>query len=158
MSTSLNFSPLFRPTLGVDWLLNALEPLGAVAAPGSSPAYDISKTGENSYRVSIAVPGFTQSELAITQEQNMLVVSGQKADEQNVQYLYRGINDAAFQSRFQLADYVMVTGADLVNGVLTIELQRELPEEMKPRQIAIAAGQAGAPQDPKQIEADKQAA
>ena len=158
MSTSLDFSPFLRPTLGFEWLLNALEPQGGVAALGTSPSYDISRTGENSYRISVAVPGFAQDELAITQEQNMLVVSGKKTAEQNVQYLYRGINDDSFQTRFQLADHVTVTGADLANGVLTIELQRELPEEMKPRQIAIATSQPTTPQEAKQIEADKQAA
>ena len=158
MSTLVNFSPLFRPTIGFDWLLDALEPVGAMGAVDAAPAYDLAKTGENSYRISVAVPGFKQDELAITQEQNMLLVSGKKAAEPNVQYLHRGINDGSFQSRFQLADYVMVSGASLVDGVLTIELQRELPQEMRPRQIAIATGQATMPQEPKQIEADKQAA
>ena len=157
MSTNFDFSPLFRSTIGFDRLLNALQAERALATAGSSPSYDIAKTGENSYRISVAVPGFSQDELAITQEQNTLLVSGKKAD-QDAQYLHRGIGGSSFQSRFQLADHVLVTGAGLANGVLSIELTLELPEEMKPRQIAISSGQATTPQEPKQIEADKQAA
>jgi molecular chaperone IbpA len=157
MSTNFDFSPLFRSTIGFDWLLNALQSESALAAAGSSPSFDIAKTGNDSYRISVAVPGFSQDELSITQEQNTLLVSGKKA-EQDAQYLHRGIGGSTFQSRFQLADHVLVTGAGLANGVLTIELKREVPEEMKPRRVAIASGQATAPREPKQIEADKKAA
>ena len=158
MSTSFDFSPLFRSTVGFDWLLNALQAESALTAAGTWPIYDIAKSGDDSYRISVAVPGFNQDELTITQEQNTLVVSGKKSAEQNVQYLHRGIGDGSFQSRFRLADYVMVTGAALANGVLTIELKRELPEAMKPRQIAVATGQTTLSAEPRQIEADKKAA
>jgi molecular chaperone IbpA len=158
MSTSFDFSPLFRSTISFDWLLNPLESESVFTVPASSPSYDIAKTGENSYRISLAVPGFSQDELAITQEQNTLLVSGEKAADQDVQYLYRGMGGSSFRSRFQLADHVLVTGAGLANGVLTVELKLELPEEMKPRKIAIAPGQATTPQEPKQIAAEKQAA
>ena len=137
MSTNFDFSPLFRSTVGFDWLLNALQSESALTTAGTLPSYDIAKIGDDSYRISVAVPGFNQDELTITQEQNTLVVSGKKSAEQNVQYLHRGIGDGSFQSHFRLADYVMVTGVALPNGVLRNELKRELPEAMKARQIAV---------------------
>jgi molecular chaperone IbpA len=124
------------------------------------PPYDIVRTSEDDYRISMAVAGLTESDLTITQEQNMLLVAGQKSgpDEASRQYLHRGIAARAFQRRFELADHVKVVGASLVNGLLTIDLKRELPEEMKPRRIAIAAGEGLPKAGKKQIEAEKQAA
>jgi len=159
MSTTLDFSPLFRSTVGFDRMLNALETASRVASIDNWPPYDIAKTGDDDYRISMAVAGFGQHELSITQEQNVLLISGQKADNGgNVQYLHRGIAGRSFQRRFQLAEHVKVAGANLANGLLTIELKRELPEEMKPRRIAIAAGEAMPMAEPRQIEADRQAA
>lgn len=106
----------------------------------------------------MAVAGFTQDELTITQEQNMLFVSGQKANADDVQYMHRGIAGRSFQRRFEIADQVKVVGAGLVNGLLTIDLKREIPEEMKPRQIAISTGEALPTTETKQIEASKEAA
>jgi molecular chaperone IbpA len=139
-------------------MLNALQAASRVESIDNWPPYDIAKTGEDDYRITMAVAGFSQDELTITQEQNMLLVAGQKANEDNGQYLHRGIASRAFQRRFELADHVKVTGAGLVNGLLTIDLQREIPEEMKPRRIEIGAGKAVPEAEAKQIEADKQAA
>ena len=140
MRTNLDFSPLFRSSIGFDRMLNALEAASRAETIDSWPPYDIVKTGENDYRIVMAVAGLSQDELAITQEQNMLIVSGQKANGDDVQYLHRGIDGGSFQRRFELADHVKVVGAGLVNGLLTLDLQREIPEEMKPRQIDIRTG------------------
>jgi molecular chaperone IbpA len=158
MRTNFDFSPLFRSSIGFDRMLNALEAASRVETIDNWPPYDIAKTGEDDYRITMAVAGFSQDELTITQEQNLLMVSGQKADEDNRQYLHRGIASRAFQRRFELADHVKVTGAGLVNGLLTIDLKRELPEEMKTRRIEIATGKALPKVETRQIEADRQAA
>ena len=158
MSTTFDFTPLFRSSIGFDRMLNALQAASRVESIDNWPPYDIEKTGEDAYRVSLAVAGFCQDDLIITQEQNMLMVTGQKAGEDSAQYLHRGIAGRAFQRRFELADHVKVMGANLVNGLLTIDLKREIPEEMKPRRIEIATGEARASAAPRQIEADKQAA
>lgn len=158
MRTNLDFSPLFRSSIGFDRMLDALEAASRVESIDKWPAYDIIKTGEDDYRIAMAVAGFSQDELTITQEQNVLVVAGQKEDAREEQYLHRGIADRTFQSRFELADHVKVMGAGLVNGLLTIDLKREIPEEMKPRKIEISTGMALPKVDTKQIEAEKQAA
>jgi molecular chaperone IbpA len=158
MRTTLDLNPLFRSSIGFDRMLNALQAASRVESIDNWPPYDIAKTGEDDYRITMAVAGFSQDELTITQEQNMLLVAGQKANEDNGQYLHRGIASRAFQRRFELADHVKVTGAGLVNGLLTIDLQREIPEEMKPRRIEIGAGKTAPEAETKQIEADKQAA
>tara|TARA_B100000378_G_C17926282_1_gene371592 strand:+ start:128 stop:547 length:420 start_codon:yes stop_codon:yes gene_type:complete len=139
-------------------MLNALEAASRVESIDNWPPYDIIKTGEDDYRIAMAVAGFTQDELTITQEQNMLFVAGQKANDDDQQYLHRGIAGRSFQRRFELADHVKVVGAGLVNGLLTVDLKREIPEEMKPRQIAISTDVALPKVETKQIEADKQAA
>lgn len=158
MRTNFDFSPLFRSSIGFDRMLNILEAASRSDTIDNWPPYDIAKTGEDDYRIAMAVAGFSQDELEITQEQNMLIVSGQKANGDAVQYLHRGIAGRSFQRRFELADHVKVVGAGLVNGLLTIELKREIPEEMKPRQIEIGTGQAMVKTETKQIEAEKQAA
>lgn len=158
MRTNLDFSPLFRSSIGFDRMLNALEAASRVESIDNWPPYDIIKTGEDDYRIAMAVAGFTQDELTITQEQNMLFVAGQKANDDDQQYLHRGIAGRSFQRRFELADHVKVVGAGLVDGLLTVDLKREIPEEMKPRQIAISTDTALPMVETKQIEADKQAA
>ena len=158
MRTNLDFSPLFRSSIGFDRMLNALEAASRVESIDNWPPYDIIKTGEDDYRIAMTVAGFTQDELTITQEQNMLFVAGQKANDDDQQYLHRGIAGRSFQRRFELADHVKVVGAGLVNGLLTVDLKREIPEEMKPRQIAISTDVALPKVETKQIEADKQAA
>ena len=158
MRTNLDFSPLFRSSIGFDRMLNVLEAASRVETIDSWPPYDIVKSGEDAYRIAMAVAGFSQDELTITQEQNMLFVSGQRANADDVQYLHRGIAGRSFQRRFELADHVKVGGAGLANGLLTIDLKREIPEELKPRQIAISTGEALPMTETKQIEANKQAA
>ncbi|RWH68440.1 Hsp20 family protein [Mesorhizobium sp.] len=158
MRTTFDFSPLFRSSIGFDRMLNALETASRIETVDNWPPYDIAKTSEDDYRISMAVAGFAQDELDITQEQNMLMVSGQKAGEDKGEYLHRGIAGRAFQRRFELADHVKVVGANLVNGLLTIDLKREIPEEMKPRRIEIAADKAMPKGTTKKIEAEKHAA
>ncbi|MBX5152164.1 Hsp20 family protein [Rhizobium lentis] len=158
MRTNLDFSPLFRSSIGFERMLNALEAAGRAETIDNWPPYDIVKTGENDYRIAMAVAGFSQDELAITQEQNMLMVSGQKADSEDAQYLHRGIAGRSFQRRFELADHVKVVDAGLVNGLLTIDLKQEIPEEMKPRQIEIKADGVLPKAETKQIEGEKQVA
>ncbi|MBW9052866.1 Hsp20 family protein [Rhizobium mesosinicum] len=158
MRTNLDFSPLFRSSIGFDRMLNALETASRIDTIDNWPPYDIVKTGEDDYHIAMAVAGFSQNELTMTQEQNMLVVSGQKANAEEVQYLHRGIAGRSFQRRFDLADHVKVVTASLVNGLLTIDLKREIPEEMKPRQIEIKTDQALPEVETKQIDAKQQAA
>ncbi|WP_347270251.1 Hsp20 family protein [Rhizorhabdus histidinilytica] len=158
MRTTFDFSPLFRSSIGFDRVLNALEAARCGESIDNWPPYDIAKLGEDDYRVTMAVAGFSQDELTITQEQNMLMVSGQKPGGDKSQYLHRGIAARTFQRRFELADHVKVVGASLVNGLLTIDLKREIPEEMKPRRIEIAAGEALPKVETRQIEAEKLAA
>ncbi|TAN11232.1 MAG: Hsp20 family protein [Rhizobiaceae bacterium] len=156
---TLDYSPLFRSSIGFDRMVNALEAASRVDHQVDNwPPYDIVKTGEDDYRISMALAGFDQDELTITQEQNMLMVAGQKATEDDGQYLHRGIAGRAFQRRFELADHVKVVNASLVNGLLTIDLKREIPEEMKPRRIEIAAETTTPKVSTKKIEAEKQAA
>lgn len=158
MRTTLDFAPLFRSSIGFDRMLHALDAASRVEATDKWPPYDIAKTGEDDYRITMAVAGFAQDELTVTQEQTLLVVSGQKGGEDSGQYLHRGIPEGAFQRRFALADHVKVVGAKLENGVLTIDLKRELPEEMKPRRIAIATGRPQPKAETQAIKAAKQAA
>ncbi|MBY5841247.1 Hsp20 family protein [Rhizobium leguminosarum] len=158
MRTNLDFSPLIRSSVGFERMLNALEAASRAETIDNWPPYDIVKTGEDEYRIAMAVAGFSQDELAIIQEQNMLVVSGQKANGEDVQSLHRGIAGRSFQRRFELADHVKVVDAGLVNGLLTIDLKREIPEEMKPRQIEIGTENAMPKAETKQIEAETQAA
>ncbi|EGE59542.1 molecular chaperone small heat shock protein, hsp20 family [Rhizobium leguminosarum bv. phaseoli CCGM1] len=157
MRTNLDFAPLFRSSIGFERMLNALETASRAETIDTWPPYDIIKTGDDDYRIAMAVAGFSPEELAITQEQNMLIVLGQKANGDDVQYLHRGIA-GRFQRRFELADHVKVVDAGLVDGLLTIALKREIPEEMKPRQIGIETGQPRSKAQPKQIEAGKHAA
>ena len=157
MSNTFDFAPLFRSTIGFDRMLNTLESASRVTSIDTWPPYDIVRKSKDDYRISMAVAGFTESDLTITQEQNMLLVAGDRSgqDEGSGQYLHRGIAARAFKRRFELADHVKVVGASLLNGLLTIDLKREIPEEMKPRRITVAAEpKAGK----KQIEAEKQAA
>mgnify|MGYP001198527092 FL=1 len=160
MSTTFDFSPLFRSSIGFDRMLNALENASRVTTIDNWPPYDIVKRGDDDYRITMAVAGFTRDDLTVTQEHNMLMVSGQKPDEaeEDGQYLHRGIAGRSFQRRFELADHVKVEDASLDDGLLRIDLKRELPEEMKPRRIAIANGDAQPKIGTRQIEADTLAA
>lgn len=137
-----DYTPFYRSSVGFDRLFRLLDE----AANGETqayPPYNIERLGENSYRITIAVAGFSPAELAIEAKGNALTVSGKKADktEGNVEVLHQGIAGRSFERRFQLADYVEVKGADLANGLLHIALERVVPEAMKPRQIAIASAE-----------------
>ncbi len=137
-----DLSPLFRSTVGFDRMSRLLEAALQGGEPGQSyPPYNIVALGEDKYRVTMAVAGFTEADLEITQHENTLIVKGKtrKEEDEGVRYLHRGIASRSFEHRFQLADHIEVTGASLVNGLLDIELVREVPEAMKPRKIEIAS-------------------
>ncbi|MCW2306082.1 Hsp20 family protein [Rhodobium gokarnense] len=139
----VDFSPLYRSTVGFDRLFSMLDSMTAGENGNASyPPYNIERTGENAYRISMAVAGFSDADLSIEAKENVLTVKGEKTEESDKgEVLYRGIASRAFERRFQLADYVQVNGAQLENGLLHIDLKRELPESMKPRKIAIGSGQ-----------------
>ena len=132
---TFDLAPLYRSTVGFDRLFSMLD--GFEAAPGYPP-YNIERTGENDYRVSVAVAGFGENELSIESKENTLTIKGEKQVKQdnNGEVLYQGIAARAFERQFQLADYVQVKGASLENGLLHVDLVREIPEAKKPRQIA----------------------
>src|SRR6266849_471222 len=138
-----DFSPLFRSTIGFDRLTRLVDAATRVdnSAP-TYPPYNIEKTGEDSYRLSMAVAGFAPEEIDLTVQENSLLVTGkaQKEDE-NGRYLHRGIARRAFERRFSLADHIKVAGASLDNGLLHVDLVREVPEAMKPRTIKIGSGE-----------------
>ena len=140
----LDFTPFYRSTVGFDRLFSRLDNLVAEDAK-SYPPYNIERTGENDYRISIAVAGFGTSDIAIESKENSLVVKGARsngAEDKNREFLHRGIAERAFELRFQLADYMEVHGANLENGLPHLELKRELPESKKPRSIQINGGTA----------------
>jgi molecular chaperone IbpA len=140
-----DFAPLYRATVGFDRVADLMDRLLAndVTQP-SYPPYNIEKTSENGYRISIAVAGFAADELSVEVKENALVVAARKEreDETERTYLHRGIATRAFERRFALADHVRVSGATHVDGMLHIDLVREIPEALKPRQIEIASGSA----------------
>jgi molecular chaperone IbpA len=150
MRTLEDFSPLYRSFVGFDRIADLLQNAARVDMTASYPPYDIAKTGENAYRISLAVAGFKPEELDIVSQPNMLVVSGRRAEADGERvYLHHGIAARAFERRFDLADHVVVKGASLDNGMLTVELAREVPEALKPRRIEIG----GVARAPEQIEA-----
>jgi molecular chaperone IbpA len=154
---SFDLSPLFRYSVGFDRLDDLFETAFRGTQETSYPPYNIVKTGQDAYRIPLAVAGFGEDELELVVKENLLTVRGKGADpsDQQVTYLHRGIAQRAFEHRFQLADHVKVSGANLVNGLLDIELVRELPESAKPQQFAIGLAQAA---KPKVIESDQSAA
>ena len=149
MRTAFDLTPYRRSTVGFDRLFDALENSFRAETQDSYPPFDIVRTGEDSYRITLAVAGFRPDEIDITAQQNQLVISGQKSekDEDGVEFVHRGIAARAFERRFQLADYVEVQDASYENGMLTLSLERVVPEAMKPRKIEIgASGNDNAPQ------------
>lgn len=136
--TTFDFSPLYRTSVGFDRLAALLSSATRLEQGNSYPPYNIRTTGENQYQITMAVAGFSEADLDISTEQNKLSVTGNRAqEEEDGNFLYRGIATRSFERRFNLADYVRVTGAQLENGLLHISLERELPEAMKPRNIEI---------------------
>ena len=149
----VDFTPLYRQTVGFDRLFNMLDTVSQPEAP-SYPPYNIERTGENAYRITMAVAGFGEDELSIETREHALTVKAERAEGEDNEFLYRGIAKRAFERRFQLADHVEVRGARLENGLLHIELVREIPEAMKPRKIEIVADNDA----PKQIEGEAEKA
>jgi len=136
---NFDFTPLHRATVGFDQIADLMgRVMTADVAQPTYPPYNIEKTSEDGYRISLAVAGFADEDLSIEVRENALIVSAKKADEAEATYLHRGIATRAFERRFQLADHVKVTGAVNVNGILEIDLVREVPEALKPRLIKIA--------------------
>ena len=150
---AFDLTPLYRSTIGFDRLGTLLDTLGTFDADAPSyPPYNIERVGENVYRISMAVAGFGESELEIGVKENTLTIRGAKMTErEETTYLHRGIAARSFERRFQLADHVEVTGAVLENGLLHVDLKRELPEAMKPRTIKITT-KAGNAEGPKVID------
>src|SRR6478609_8141288 len=144
MRSAFDFAPYRRSTVGFDRLFDMLENSSLGQGQENYPPFDLIKLGENDYRIELAVAGFKPDELDITAQQNVLVVSGRKKDESDEKgndYIYRGIATRSFERRFALADHIQVRGADIKDGLLAIELKREIPEAMKPRKIDIGGSQ-----------------
>jgi molecular chaperone IbpA len=141
MRTAFDLTPYRRSTVGFDRLFDAMEKNFRVDAQDSYPSFDIVRTGAESYRITLAVAGFTSDEIDITAQQNQLVISGEKreTDEEGVDFVHRGIATRAFERRFQLADFVEVKKASYKDGLLSISLERVVPEAMKPRKVEIDA-------------------
>jgi molecular chaperone IbpA len=137
-----DFSPLFRSTIGFDRLTRLVDAATRVDnASLAYPPYNIEKTGEDVYRLTMAVAGFSPDELDVTVQENTLLVTGKaKTEQEENRYLHRGIARRAFERRFSLADHIKVVGASLVNGMLHVDLARQVPEAAKPRRIQISAG------------------
>ena len=141
---SFDLSPLFRYSVGFDRLDDLFETAFRNAQEASYPPYNIVRTGQDNYQITLAVAGFGDNDLEVMVKENVLTVRGKvnDAEKKEVTYLHRGIAGRAFEHRFQLADHVRVTGANLANGLLDIELVREIPEAMRPQRIEIGSGTA----------------
>ena len=140
---TFDFAPLYRSTVGFDRMFSMLDQLGGTeGSVPSYPPYNIERNGENAFRISVTVAGFTDSDLSIETKENTLTIRGEKQandEEKSSDVLYKGIAERTFERSFQLADHVVVKGASLANGLLHVDLVRELPEAMKPRTIPIAS-------------------
>ena len=153
---TFNFAPLYRSTVGFDRMFTMLDQLDDAESPSSYPPYNIERTAENAYRISVAVAGFTDADLSIETKENRLAIRGEKQandDDKTGAMLYRGIAARTFERSFQLADHVEVKGARLENGLLHVDLAREIPEAMKPRAIPIASSSAGLEVKPTKVAA-----
>lgn len=139
MRTNYDFTPLRRSTVGFDRLFDLLENGLTSQVTDNYPPFDLVSEGEDRYRINMAVAGFRPGEIEVTAQQNLLVVSGRKQESEESCYIHRGIAARDFERRFGLADYVQVKNAELKDGMLSIELVREIPEAMKPRKISIGA-------------------
>lgn len=139
---TLDFAPLYRASIGFDQIADIMDRvLSSDVSQPSYPPYNIEKTADDAYRISIAVAGFSEDDLSVEVRENALIVSARKAEgDENRTYLHRGIATRAFERKFQLADHIHVTGAAHENGMLHIDLKREVPEALKPRRIEISGG------------------
>jgi molecular chaperone IbpA len=167
MRNAFDFAPFRRSTVGFDRLFDMLESNNGAQAQENYPPFDLIKQGDNEYRIQLAVAGFKPDEIDITAQQNVLIVSGRKSDEtdeKGTDFIYRGIANRSFERRFALADHIQVKGADLKDGLLLIDLVREIPEAMKPRKINIGGSQpqhdriegSGKPASKQTVEAEAQ--
>ncbi len=138
--TTFDFAPLFRTAIGFDRLARLMDSAQGGTDSPSYPPYNIEKTGEDSYRLTMAVAGFGPNDIELTVKENTLVIAGKPANQSQGDVLYRGIAGRAFERRFVLADHIVVEGADLQNGLLHVGLKRVVPESLKPRRITIGAG------------------
>ena len=144
MRSAFDFAPYRRSTVGFDRLFDMLENNSVGQTQENYPPFDLIKQGDNEYRIQLAVAGFQADEIDITAQQNVLVVAGRKSEESEEggsDFIYRGIANRSFERRFALADHIQVRGADLKDGLLAIDLVREIPEAMKPRKIGIGGSQ-----------------
>ena len=141
MRSAFDFAPYRRSTVGFDRLFDLLENSSLGQGSENYPPFDLIKVDENHYRVILAVAGFGRDEIDITAQQNQLIVSGKKADDEGVDYIHRGIANRQFELRFGLADFIKVSEADLKDGLLSVDLIREIPEAMKPKKISIGGTQ-----------------
>src|SRR3954452_23544080 len=158
MRSAFDFAPFRRSTVGFDRLFDMLENSNVGQSQENYPPFDLIKKGENDYSIQLAVSGFKPEEIDITAQQNVLLVSGRKSDESNENgrdFIYRGIASRSFERRFALADHIQVKGADLKDGLLSIELIREIPEAMKPRKIDIGGSEKLASRQTVDVEAEK---
>ena len=139
-----DLTPLYRSTVGFDRLFTMLDQASGLDAAPSYPPYNIERTGENDYRITVAVAGFAEADLTVEVKENSLLIRGERkaAEGEKGELIYQGIAGRAFERRFQLADHVHVTGARLENGLLHVDLRREIPEAKKPRLIQIGTGSA----------------
>ncbi|HEX6374236.1 MAG TPA: Hsp20 family protein [Allosphingosinicella sp.] len=142
MRTNFDFTPFRRSTVGFDRLFDLLENGTGWQGADNYPPFDLERISDDSYRITLAVAGFRPDEIEVTAQQNLLIVTGRKGGDEQGQYIHRGIATPAFERRFGMADYVQVRAAELRDGMLSIELLREIPEEMKPRKIEISGAQA----------------
>ena len=164
MRSAFDFTPYRRSTVGFDRLFDMLENSGSGNGGENYPPFDLIKTGDNDYRIDLAVAGFKADEIDITAQQNVLLVTGRKKEEsaeKENNYVYRGIATRSFERRFALADHIQVRGADMKDGLLAIELVREIPEAMKPRKINIgesdrAIGSSNKPASKQTVDAESE--
>ncbi len=146
MRSAFDFTPFRRSAVGFDRLFDMLESSAAGANGENYPPFDLIKVDDNRYRIEIAVAGFRREEIEITSHQNVLIIRGQKGEDSGNTYVHRGIATRSFERRFALADHIQVTGADLQDGMLAIDLVREIPEAMKPRKIEIGGSTSPRPE------------
>ena len=154
MRTAYDFSPLYRSMIGVDRMADLIETAMRNKVESTYPPFDIEKTDDHAYRITLAAAGFAPEELELTAQPGLLVVAGQKGgDDEGRNYLHHGIGARSFERRFELADYVVVKAARYAHGVLTIDLAREIPEALKPRRVEIDVSDA--PRSARQISNDR---
>ena len=141
MRSAFDFAPYRRSTIGFDRLFDLLESSTLGQGSENYPPFDLIRIDDNRYRINLAVAGFSRDEIDITAQQNQLIVSGRKDDDGKVDYIHRGIANRQFERRFGLADFIKVAEADLADGMLSIDLVREIPEAMRPRKVSIGGAQ-----------------